>query len=240
MPNPPNNHDHSRLGRWALDLYQRHAIRVRLTLTRNKRSMIRLRQEAPTLFDLRLHRAFERAPDTVLQDLGKHLVHRDPNAWARVKAFAQIIPTLDPPPPPAPKRIILYPCGKIHHLAPILEEVKAEYFNPDLDAHITWGRAPRRRSRGPRRSIRFASWNEEQRVIRVHPALDQSWVPLEFLRYLVYHELCHAVAKPTEGGGGKRRIHHPEFRHLEAQYPQFEKMERLGEQIFQKIRSQGH
>jgi hypothetical protein len=135
---------------------------------------------------------------------------------------------LDPPVP-------IRPLGLHYDLQVILDEVRRDYFTRDLEAWITWGRAPRRRSRRKRRSIVYASWWEELRLIRVHPALDRHWVPREFLHYLVYHELCHAVARPRRTRARRMRIHHPEFRALEAQYPDIERMHRLSHELLEQI-----
>ena len=122
-----------------------------------------------------------------------------------------------------------------HDLVRLLKEVKAEYFHEDLEATIVWGRAPKRNRNRIRRSIVFGSWWEEQKRIRIHGALNQPWVPEEFLRFLIYHELCHAVAKPMPGTGRKRRVHHPEFNALENQYPEIERMKALSREIFARI-----
>jgi hypothetical protein len=113
-----------------------------------------------------------------------------------------------------------------------LRTVRDRYF-PGLEARIQWGKAssPRRRKR---RSMRMGSWDEEKKLIRIHPALDQDWVPLEYLHYLIYHELCHAVAKPVYSRSGNS-IYHADFKALENQYPDVSKMRRLGRDIFQRI-----
>jgi len=225
----------SGLHRWAETLERRHGHTVRLTLTRNRRSMIHLRPVDRRRTDLRLHKAFGHAPRAVLDDLTRVVLRGDTAAWKRVAAFARHIPDVTPPPPPSPASP--RPQGVYHDLRPILDEVRERYFTPDLEASITWGRhgRPLRRRR---RSIRFASWDEDQKRIRVHPVLDADWVPKTFLRYLVHHELCHAV-KPPVHTGRRRRVHHPDFRALESRYPDLEQMEALSSTLFARIRREG-
>ena len=117
-----------------------------------------------------------------------------------------------------------------------LRTVRDHYF-PGLEARIRWGKdsGPRKRKR---RSMRMGSWDEEKKLIRIHPALDQDWVPKEYLHYLIYHELCHAVAKPKYSRRGNQ-IHHAEFHDLEAQYPNIKEMRTLGRDIFQRIIKEG-
>lgn len=117
-----------------------------------------------------------------------------------------------------------------------LRTVRDRYF-PGLEARIRWGKAsaPRRRKR---RSIRMGSWDEEKNLIRIHPALDQEWVPLEYMHFLIYHELCHAVAKPVYSRRGNR-IHHSDFQALEEQYPGVDRLRKLGRRIFERIIAEG-
>lgn len=89
---------------------------------------------------------------------------------------------------------------------------------PSLDhVRIGWGRDGR-----GRRSIRFGSYDFEQGLIRVHPALDAEEVPEYFVHFVVYHELLHAVVPPKEDAAGRRILHSREFRELEARYPRYD------------------
>ncbi len=110
--------------------------------------------------------------------------------------------------------------GVHHDLLEYFERLNREYFRGSVKARITWGRmAPGRR----RRSIRFGSYTAEDDVIRVHPLLDQDFVPAYFVRYIVFHEMLHAYLGVRRGPSGRRQIHSAEFRRLEQAYPDFEK-----------------
>ena len=77
---------------------------------------------------------------------------------------------------------------------------------------ITWGR------RGPRRvrhTLQLGSFDPEQKLVRVHPVLDQEAVPSFFVRSVLFHELLHAA---LEGADDARRHHGPEFRARERAY----------------------
>lgn len=90
---------------------------------------------------------------------------------------------------------------------------------------ITWGR----RGRGAK-SIRFGSFDFDQRLIRVHPALDRSWVPRFFVVYIVYHEMLHAVYPPAEEreaqDGERRRVHTAEFSRAEKEFPKYQEAQK--------------
>lgn len=203
---------------------------VELTLTRNRRSMISVQRLSPGRTRLRMHESFAEAPESILVDLEHTLLTNDHLAWKRVAAFARTIDV-----PGEPKRSSpLYTQGSYFDLDAELGFVKSAYFEDPPEATITWGQAGKARRR-KRRSIRFGSWVESDKLVRIHPLLDQKWIPQDFIRYIIYHELCHAVAKPLSHGGGHYRIHHPEFKRLEAHYPTLEEMEKLSRKIFSKI-----
>jgi hypothetical protein len=112
-------------------------------------------------------------------------------------------------------------CGDHFDLGPILGTVRGLIDHPvidDLDdLHITWGR----RGRGSK-SIRFGSYDFDRRLIRIHPALDKKWVPEYFVEFIVYHELLHAIFPPRPGQT-RRKVHTPEFRAMEKQFPHYDK-----------------
>ena len=57
-----------------------------------------------------------------------------------------------------------------------------------------------------------------RRVIRINPALDQPFVPLWFLQYVLYHEMLHSVVPDEELPGGRRRVHTEEFNRREREF----------------------
>jgi hypothetical protein len=119
------------------------------------------------------------------------------------------------------RRPRLRPQGRCCDLAELAAEVKERYFADDLTAGITWGRRRprrRRRTRGRRVSLQLGSYHPEQDLVRIHPVLDQPWVPRFVLEAVIYHELLHA-ALPPRHEGGRRRVHTPEFRRRERLFP---------------------
>lgn len=107
--------------------------------------------------------------------------------------------------------------GEHFDLAALLEEVSRELGAQELEGiRITWGRYGR-----GRRSIRLGSYDFDQRLVRIHPVLDQSWVPKYFVEFIVYHELLHALCPPEEGEK-QRRVHTEEFRAMEKRFSHYE------------------
>jgi predicted SprT family Zn-dependent metalloprotease len=58
--------------------------------------------------------------------------------------------------------------------------------------------------------------------VRIHPILDDAFVPRFFLEYVVYHELCHAALPSVVGADGRLRHHTAEFHALERQFPRYD------------------
>jgi hypothetical protein len=107
--------------------------------------------------------------------------------------------------------------GEFHDLAAIRDEVVARRFGDALRPPITWGRWSGLRSR--RRTIRLGSYDHREGLIRIHPALDQPWVPRELVVAVVHHELLHAALPPRESGG-RRCLHGADFRRRERELPE--------------------
>jgi hypothetical protein len=124
----------------------------------------------------------------------------------------------------APKRTKVVTRGRNVDLAELLSEVVASDFAREFartaPPTITFGRAGAQRSR---RSLRLGSYDPRAHVIRIHPVLDQDFVPLWFVRYIVFHELLHAAIPIERGRGGRRIFHGPEFRARERAYGDYDR-----------------
>ena len=92
-----------------------------------------------------------------------------------------------------------------------------------VNAVITWGKRPTRKTKGePQRTIKLGSYSAVDRLIRIHPALDQKWVPRYFVAYIVYHEMLHHVI-PSSQGNGRRMLHPPIFQARERVFRDFDR-----------------
>lgn len=114
--------------------------------------------------------------------------------------------------------------GRYFDLRELFDRINARYFRNRLRNYtIEWGR---RRKRRPKAYFVFGTIQEEDRVIRIHPSLDQPFVPMWFLEYVMYHEMLHSVVPDEVGPGGRRRVHTDEFYRREKEFPQYRRARR--------------
>jgi len=107
--------------------------------------------------------------------------------------------------------------GHYHDLDAIMQELCAIYFPQCTEVAISWGR---RSGRVQPRSIRFGVYQPQKQVIRIHPALDQAFVPRYFVEFIVYHELLHHVI-PAMRVNGRYCMHSAAFRLRERAFPRY-------------------
>lgn len=204
---------------------------VRVVVTRNRVTMISIAFENDGSAVVRMHEQFLHAPPSVIRALRTYIRTRRRASWATVSDFAQgIVAT----PVDRPRRATLKTRGRVYDLKDIAKGVNDEFFGGRISYNIGWGRTRPRKTRGRGRSIRYGSWNASHRTIRIHPLLDDSEVPFEFVRYIVFHEMLHALVPSSKRNG--RRLDHPqEFRLLERSFPEVERMHHLAKILVNRL-----
>jgi hypothetical protein len=184
--------------------------------TENRRTVLStLRRAGRTV--VRLHRVFTRAPDDVIDAVGLYLAHGDRRASRAISAY---VDANRPPPSATPRNLVGR--GAVYDLDELFGELEREQFAGQLTGvGITWGRRGPRSSRRAR-TIRMGTYSFDERVIRVHPKLDQAWVPRFFVRFIVFHEMLHHV-EPARETASRTEFHTPSFRARERAYPDYER-----------------
>ncbi|NQU39185.1 MAG: M48 family metallopeptidase [Lentisphaerae bacterium] len=203
--------------------------RVTLRLTDNRVSMAWIDFSGVGTIRVSLDEQYLWAPPEVIDALCSYLRSHRRKEWQLVADFARQIPER----PKIVRLPLLRSRGKVFDLKALRDEINSTFFGGKVSCQIGWGRegAPRRRRR---RSIRFGSWQAMSRTVRVHPALDHIDVPREFVRYIIYHEMLHAVV-PSETRGGRHYHHTAQFRALEQRFPNYPEMKRLSTQLLHRL-----
>lgn len=194
---------------------------VRLTFTQNRTTMISASRRNGYLH-VRLHRVFAEAPEPVLNAITIFL--RDPRTPRTT--LKPIDDWLDAQEHHLsrnrPRKVVIQTEGQHHDLEPIRQDLNRRYFDQTITARITWSRATRGQKR---RTMRLGSYCDRLGLIRIHPALDQAFVPRYFVASVVFHEMLHELhALPHTG---KRRVVHSRaFLEDERQFEHYEKARR--------------
>ncbi len=134
---------------------------------------------------------------------------------------------------PMQRQLNLQEEGRHFDLRKIFDRLNREYFRGRVrDYEVKWGR---RRKNRPKESFIFGTIQEEDRVIRINPALDQEFVPHWFLQYILYHEMLHSVVPDEELPGGRRRVHTEEFNRREKEFRSYRRARRWEEDNLAKF-----
>jgi hypothetical protein len=189
-------------------LERRAGCNVDLTITDNYRSMVTVRRRRRVV-DVRLHHMFLDAEEVVLDALGRYISTGEDgldDIRAYVEDNSHKINY-------RPRRTVLRPVGRHYDLEEIRDEVIQRHFPEKDPPHITWGR----RSPGKNKStIKFGSYDQGKRLIRIHPKLDAAWVPRYFIRFLIYHEILHREIPAKPGN-----VHSDEFIARMKKFPDY-------------------
>lgn len=197
-------------------------LRIDLTITNNRSSMLSFVPSRSDSATLRLHRMFLSAGPEVTHALALWLKRGKCNRSARVidQFIDQHRHLIERSTPRSRSRGRTR--GEVHDLARLYKEVNDAHFESGLEVPIMWGREPAKKSRS-RRSIRFGSYSPEDHLIRIHPYLDHEAVPEYFVRYIVFHEMLHAHLGVETLPSGRRVVHSKEFNRIERAYPDYKR-----------------
>lgn len=110
--------------------------------------------------------------------------------------------------------------GETYDLKPIADGLNERFFGGKLRFDISWSKPPARRYRRLRH-ITLGTCHSHQRLIRIHPILDNRQVPLYYLQYIVYHEMAHLAAPTRISAKGRLMHHHADFYEVERGFPRY-------------------
>lgn len=178
--------------------------------------MISVKCTSPRGYHVRLHHMFRQAPEGVWRALVAYIRGTDATASTLLRIHIERHQHLIRRPASCRQRtLVVRPQGQHFDLKAIYGELNRAYFANRVQARITWSRrAPKR----PRASIRFGSYDARTRLIRIHPLLDQPFVPRYVVENVVFHEMLHQLI-PGRRLNGRWSLHPPEFRQAEQHYP---------------------
>ena len=191
---------------------------LRLTLTDNHYNIVAVRRD-PSTYVVRIHRIFAGAEPRLVRALARYVVHNDRRASGFLGEFIERHEHIISQAPRRPRLVKLRVAGRVYDLQDIFDRLNRQYFQGTCQAQITWGLAA---IRARQRSIKMGSYSVEDRIIRVHPALDRAEVPLFFVEWIVFHEMLHGRHE-IRRSGRRRCFHPPEFLAQEREFVDYKR-----------------
>lgn len=189
---------------------------VALTFTRNRRQMITWKPDGGSL-RIRVHEMFREASHEIWCAVVAYFLDGDKLCGRVIDQYIERELKHWVEEHKRPEN--LNPRGVYHDLKDIFDGLNQEFFHRSCESQITWGRAGGRKQKR-RKSIQLGVYDLELKLIRIHPCLDQSFVPRFYVRWVVFHEMLHEILG-IRSEGGRRKIHPPEFVALEESYPDY-------------------
>jgi hypothetical protein len=194
--------------------------RLALAITDNQYTMISVKRERGPLYRVRLHHMFVQAPPVLGRTLARYIALNDANASRELgeyidrnqESIRRITRRRTTP-------VTVVTKGVVFDLQDAFDDLNRRYFAGRIQATITWGARGGKRGRR-RNSIKMGSYSVEDRLIRIHPALDRRFVPRWFLDWIIYHEMLHQV-HDIPVVDGRRQFHTPEFLSDERQFEHY-------------------
>ncbi|MBN1962737.1 MAG: hypothetical protein JW841_17540 [Deltaproteobacteria bacterium] len=184
---------------------------VRITFTCNRTTMLSFCEKRGVLV-VRLHEIFTKAETTVWEALADYIEYQSRNAAQIIDKFISACPRT----PAAQTNTNISTQGRFHDLRTIFNELNQTFFHNQVQVNITWGFASPRRYR---RSIQLGLYLPNDRLIRIHPALDQAFVPHYYVTWIVFHEMLHDVFGIDQNR--KQAVHPPELKVVEQTFPHY-------------------
>ncbi len=184
-----------------------------------------IRLEKRKHLHLRIAPQMAQAPEDVLKALGVLMlakIFRFKADRAYRNAYNTYVDTHILPQMPAAKRRISpkYTSeGTYFNLKQIFDDLNRKYFNANLPMPILgWSLRPS--------YTRLGFYDRERNLLVISRIFDHKKTPRETVEFLMYHEMLHIHLPARKGSGGRRQVHTAEFKRLERQFPNYEKIEK--------------
>lgn len=203
---------YTRASGWSRALAERLGQPIRLVVTDNRRTMLSAKPKGGRL-EVRLHHMFLTASEDVLSAVGDYLGGEGGQAAGIIDRFveenrARFVA-------PGRPQSELRSEGQHYELRAMVEDLGRRHFGGPVDVRITWGK--RVQAKRGKRSLQLGTYLPEERLIRIHPVLDQPWVPQFFVEAVVFHEMLHHDM-PAVVQNGRRHYHTAAFRKRERSF----------------------
>ncbi|MBX7246027.1 MAG: SprT-like domain-containing protein [Candidatus Sumerlaeaceae bacterium] len=193
--------------------------KVDLRVNNNSSSVLQVRHPRGKSSILSVHHMFLRGGNEITRALAQYLRRPTPTANRTLRQYINAHTHELTPRAASPQKLRLRARGRTHDLHTLAEAINQQFFGGRVQIKVTWGRGTVRK--GHRRHMIFGSYSHSTHLIRIHPALDDPSVPEWFVKFVLYHEMLHAVIDPEHDADGRRYVHTREFRNREREHPDY-------------------
>lgn len=191
-------------------------MKLNLKINDNRSTMLRVRWEA-NCTKVSLHRMFLKAPKNIMDELACYLNREHKKLTPAIKAYIEDhVQKLDYS--HELDLSLLETKGRVYDLAKMYRAINREYFDGNLQLHITWYGEKWKRGRT---RITFGLYNDPLRLIKIHRLLDDKAIPAFVVAYVIYHEILHHVCPPHVDKNGLKHIHSKAFKIREREFEFF-------------------
>lgn len=180
-------------------------------LLKGKSTYISAKKDRRGVLNLSIHPLFLHAPTPVLQALVHFAMKPDSQSRKVIRQMAYLYFTKIAP--PKADLALSDPVGEHVDLQILYDKVNRKYFQGTLELPISWFAVPKYKKFT---HITFGSFDREQPLVRINRLLDHPSIPIEFVEFVVYHEMLHAVCLPEIDKRGHVKVHTREFKRREA------------------------
>ena len=197
-----------------------------ICITDNMTSMIRVKREKGRVL-LRIHWMFLKSEDEVKRAVAEFIAKRSKESIEILRRFIKGFPL---PERKLRKAASSREKGKFVNLRQIFDEVNREYFAGRIKSQITFGRYIHKRRKS--RFINLGYYREDIDTIYISTRLDRIGIPEVFIKFIVYHEMLHAMEKESETECCRRRRRHSKsFREKEKMFKEYFLVQKIKKKI---------
>lgn len=191
---------------------------VDLVINDNRTTMISILRRKRNYIKLSVHRMFLGASDKVVEAMVDFIrSQKTRNSSALLRDYINThLPTFSYEDKIDPSKLVTM--GEVYDLKLIYHKLNRTYFKNKLDLNITWYGMPKKKKG---RHMTYGLYQDTLKLVKIHRLLDRRVIPSFYVEYVVFHEMLHAVYKPTLGEKCTH-IHTPAFKRAEKQFEYFD------------------
>lgn len=187
--------------------------KLKLTINDNRSTMLSVRWE-PDHTRVSLHRMFLEAPKNVMNALACYIKGEESTPGPLVKAFIESnLCNLDYSHQLKAGNLLVQ--GQVYNLKDIYDHLNHEYFDRELNLHITWFG---KQGFKPRSRLTFGLYHDPLKLIKINRFLDSPKIPDFVVSYVVYHEMLHKVCPSYVDEKGVNHSHSDDFKRRELEF----------------------